>query len=302
MPSFSLEQGLRRGGAEQDEKIGRDQFDLAADEGQAQRQLLRRRRAIAGRTPGHDIGDIDVCAVEADGGQHLVEQLPGAVRRKACRCGPRRRPGPSPTIMIARIGRAIGENQLGRGVFQGAAVERGQFSRNSSSVVGARRPVRGRSGPRRHATARRPGWRCWPAAGAEGGAARFCRGARGGSAGRGGVGLSAGGDAGVARVSARVWACRLPRFRLGSRLGETIDRGFLHRDSTPMSTYKRNSAAKSWRSGALGVEHGFSSRPALGANSRRKFNVKSRKPMQRTIIMRQIGCFPVDRCANRAMK
>ena len=38
-------------------------------------RLLRRRSAIAGRPPGHDVGDVDLAAVEPDGGEHQVEQF-----------------------------------------------------------------------------------------------------------------------------------------------------------------------------------------------------------------------------------
>ena len=38
-------------------------------------ELLRRRRAVAGRAPWDDVGDIDAAAVEADRAQHPVQQL-----------------------------------------------------------------------------------------------------------------------------------------------------------------------------------------------------------------------------------
>ena len=125
IPSFSLSSVCADERAEQDQEIRRDQLDLAAHEGQAKRQFLRRRGAVARRAPGHDIGDIDSCAVEADRRQHLVEQLPGAADERLA----------DPILLGARpladdhdfrIGRAIGENQPGRGIFQGAAVEGGE--------------------------------------------------------------------------------------------------------------------------------------------------------------------------------
>ena len=62
--------------AKTDEEVGVGKLDLARDEGPAGGGLLRRRRAVSGRPPGHDVGDIDRCPVEADGGKHPVEQLP----------------------------------------------------------------------------------------------------------------------------------------------------------------------------------------------------------------------------------
>ncbi len=42
------------------------------------RDLLRARVAIARRTALQDIGDVDLLALQPDGGQHAVQQLPGA--------------------------------------------------------------------------------------------------------------------------------------------------------------------------------------------------------------------------------
>src|SRR5262245_14965231 len=74
----SRQQSLGRGIAEADQDIGIDQLDLAPYEGQADRSLLRRWRAIAGRPPRHDVGDIGAFAIEPDRGQHAVEELAGA--------------------------------------------------------------------------------------------------------------------------------------------------------------------------------------------------------------------------------
>ena len=57
---------------------GLHQFDLPVEERPAGERLLRRRRAVAGRTPIDDVGDVNVGFGEADRFQHLVEQLPGA--------------------------------------------------------------------------------------------------------------------------------------------------------------------------------------------------------------------------------
>ena len=85
-------------------------------------ELLRGRRAIARRPPGHDIGDVNRCAIEADRRQHPVEQFAGpaderqtldvfvASRRFADKHQPR-----------VRI--AICEDQLGRSRFEGTTLE-----------------------------------------------------------------------------------------------------------------------------------------------------------------------------------
>ncbi len=113
-----------------------DEGDLAADEGQAHRGLLRRRGAIARRAPGHDVGDIDLGAVEADRREHPVEQLPGAADERAA----------DPVFVAARrlahqhdprVGRAVGEHQLRRRRLEAAALE--AFERRAQLVEGARR-------------------------------------------------------------------------------------------------------------------------------------------------------------------
>src|SRR5208282_6649283 len=52
-PFLGLEQSLRRRLAEADQNIGVGELDLAADKRQADGALVRRRRAVAGRAPGH---------------------------------------------------------------------------------------------------------------------------------------------------------------------------------------------------------------------------------------------------------
>jgi len=69
------EQRLGRRVAETDQHVGIGKLDLAQRERQADRGFLRRRRAIAGRTPRHDVGDVDAGAVEPDRRQHAVEEL-----------------------------------------------------------------------------------------------------------------------------------------------------------------------------------------------------------------------------------
>src|SRR2546423_1648959 len=72
------EQRLRCRAAEAHEDIRIRELDLPLDERQADLTLLRRRRAIAGRAPWNDIGNIGAGTVEADSRHHQVEQLSGA--------------------------------------------------------------------------------------------------------------------------------------------------------------------------------------------------------------------------------
>ncbi len=128
---LDAEQGLRRWAAEADENVGIDEFDLAPDERQADRRLLRRRRAVAGRPPGHDVGDVDFRAVEADRRQHAVEQFAGTADE-----------GQALDVFVAagrfadehhaRLRIAVGEYQLRRGRLQRAAVE---FLQNGAQLV-----------------------------------------------------------------------------------------------------------------------------------------------------------------------
>ena len=73
-----LQELLCRGAAEDDEEIRVDERDLPLDEGTADLRLLRRRRAVAGRPPGDDVGDVGARSVEPDRGDHAVEELAGA--------------------------------------------------------------------------------------------------------------------------------------------------------------------------------------------------------------------------------
>ena len=68
---------LGRGAAEQHHHLGRHQLDLALEEGTADLRLLRGGRAVSGRAPVDDVGDVHVGFAQADGRQHLVEQLAG---------------------------------------------------------------------------------------------------------------------------------------------------------------------------------------------------------------------------------
>ena len=116
------QQCLRRRVAHADQHVGIGKLDLAQDEGQADRGFLRRRRAVAGRPPRHDVGDVGARAVEPDRRHHPVEQLAGTADERQAR-----------DILVAsrrlahehhaRLRVAVGEHELGRGRFERAAVE-----------------------------------------------------------------------------------------------------------------------------------------------------------------------------------
>jgi hypothetical protein len=65
----------RRGRAHADQKVGIAEFNLARDEGTAERRFLGGWCAVAGWPPGHNVGDINRRAVEADCGEHPVQKL-----------------------------------------------------------------------------------------------------------------------------------------------------------------------------------------------------------------------------------
>src|SRR5690606_33970446 len=73
-----VEQRLGRGAAQTYQDLRIYQFDLALDEGTADFGFMRRRRAVARRSPWNDIGYVGAASVEPDGGQHPVQQLPRA--------------------------------------------------------------------------------------------------------------------------------------------------------------------------------------------------------------------------------
>ena len=122
MPSLVPSKRLHRRSAEADQNVRIGELDLAADEGQADRGLLRRRRAVAGRPPRHHVGDVDLGAIEPDRLDHAVEQFAGAADERAAG---------NIFLMAGRLADehhaafriAVGENQLRRGVAQRAAFE-----------------------------------------------------------------------------------------------------------------------------------------------------------------------------------
>jgi hypothetical protein len=72
---LGAEEVLHGGAAEADQDVRVRQLDLALHERLADGDLLRGGVAVAGRAPGHEIGDIDMAAVETDRRQHPVEKL-----------------------------------------------------------------------------------------------------------------------------------------------------------------------------------------------------------------------------------
>jgi len=95
---------------------------LPLNERQADLRLLRRRRAVAGRPPWNDIGDVGAAAVQPDRGDHPVQQL--------ARTSDERQSldvflasGSFADEHDARLRIAVGEYQACSGGFQRAAVE-----------------------------------------------------------------------------------------------------------------------------------------------------------------------------------
>lgn len=99
----------------------RNQLHLPMEERQAERHFLWRRRAIARRTPWHRIGDIDLGAVEPDGSQHPVQQLP-RFADEGLALPVFLGAGGFPDQHDLGFGIAIGKDQLRRPQFEPAAV------------------------------------------------------------------------------------------------------------------------------------------------------------------------------------
>ena len=101
---------------------GSTSCDLPLDEGAADFLLLRRRRAVAGRAPGDDVGDVGARAVEPDRRDHAVEQFSGAADE-----------GEALQVLLharrladehhARLRVAVGEDEVGGGEAEVAALE-----------------------------------------------------------------------------------------------------------------------------------------------------------------------------------
>ena len=160
------------GAAAQEQDVPRpQQLDLALEEGLADRDLGRGRRPVAGRAPEDDVGDPDRAPVQADRGQHPVEQLAaGADERLALAIllgprAPRRSASASP-----------------------AGCRRRSTAGSRSAAAGSRRTARARPRARPGCGRRPPALRaCWTrspsrAAARRSGAARCADGRRAASA------------------------------------------------------------------------------------------------------------------------
>src|SRR5262252_119612 len=75
---FDAKQRLHGRAAKTNEKVRIGEFDLAADERQADGGFLRGWGAVAGRPPRHDVGDVRGRAIDIDRRHHAVEQFSGA--------------------------------------------------------------------------------------------------------------------------------------------------------------------------------------------------------------------------------
>ena len=72
------EQVLGGGRAQGHDDLGADDANLAQQERRAGIALVALGRAVARRTALHDVGDVNLFALQAHGGDHVVEQLSGA--------------------------------------------------------------------------------------------------------------------------------------------------------------------------------------------------------------------------------
>src|ERR1700704_883269 len=95
---------------------------MAMEEGKAGCGLLGRGVAILRRPPVEHVGDVDLASVQADAGEHLIQELPGAADK-----------GKTLLVLVASGGladqhdparwRAVGENGVLRRPLQLAALE-----------------------------------------------------------------------------------------------------------------------------------------------------------------------------------
>ena len=133
--------------------LRRDQRDLALMNGRQIADLLRRRGAVAGRAPGHDIGDVDACCGRARWPRACGRAAGRSGRRRAGRCRSSSRPGASPTNISRASGAPSAKTR------REAVLRSAQPSKRSSvarKLVEGLRRLRLRRGPR--ARPRRHGW------------------------------------------------------------------------------------------------------------------------------------------------
>ena len=118
-----VEHRLGRGAAGQHQHLGPGEFDVAAREGEADRLLGQGRRAVAGRPPEQDVGDVEVAlAAHADGVEHAVHELAAHADERlaeAILVGARRLAHDHDR----RARHAVGEHRVLGGALQRAALE-----------------------------------------------------------------------------------------------------------------------------------------------------------------------------------
>src|SRR4029079_6958268 len=117
-----LQQRLRGRVAKRDQHIRIYQFDLTLDEREADLGLLRRRSAVAGRTPRNYVGDVGARTVEPYRSNHAVQQLAGTADERQ----PLKVFLPAGSLADehdARLRVTIGEYQPRGRCFQRAAIE-----------------------------------------------------------------------------------------------------------------------------------------------------------------------------------
>lgn len=74
---LGLQQILGGDSANGEDDFGLNQLNLPLQKGMAGSYFLGLRIAITGRSAFEDIGDVNLLALQTDGAQHFVEQLPG---------------------------------------------------------------------------------------------------------------------------------------------------------------------------------------------------------------------------------
>src|SRR5205814_10581381 len=120
--SFAFAEHVSRGNrADEHDKFGIDQLDMASQERQARRRFLRRGIAVVGRSPVQHIGNVNILfSVKTDRREHLVEQFPGAPYE-----GKSRKIFVPPRRLAyeenARAGYTVGKYGVGRMLLESAA-------------------------------------------------------------------------------------------------------------------------------------------------------------------------------------
>ena len=87
------QQVLGRSRAQRHDDLRPDDANLPHQERRAGFALIALGRAVARRAALHDVGDVHLLALQAHGGDHVVEQLTGASDERQALAHLRRRPG-----------------------------------------------------------------------------------------------------------------------------------------------------------------------------------------------------------------